>query len=157
MRLESFEAGELHQILNIRRGKPVLLRARDLHPSPLGKSDQRLPEMVIGRYQQTSVPPAKRPQIAQRLKHINRVADIVEEDVIEFLLRTENLPKLLLVRERDCEFERWISLLRDIHYLGADVDAFAVAWPDGSQEDGRCRSEPKHLLLRLYQESEQTG
>ena len=88
--------------------------------------------MVIGWDQQTSVSPAKRLQIAQRLKHIHGVADIVEEDVIEVLLRTENLPELVLVRKSDREIERWIPLLRDFHYLGADVDAFAVAWPDGS-------------------------
>jgi hypothetical protein len=67
------------------------------------------------------------------LKHVYSVADIVEENVVEGLTWPEYLSELVLVRESDCETKGWISLPRDVYYLGADVDAFAFAWPDGGQ------------------------
>jgi len=105
MRLESFEAGKLQEISDIRGGKPVLLGVRHLHPDPLGKGDERFPKLVISYYQHASMPLAKRPQISQGLKHIHRIADVVKEDVIEFFIWLESLLKLLLVWESYGEFE----------------------------------------------------
>jgi hypothetical protein len=64
------------------------------------------------------------------LKDIHGVANIIEEDVIELLVPTENFPELIFVRERDYKIEGWIALLRDFDYLGANVDTFALAWPN---------------------------
>jgi hypothetical protein len=80
------------------------------------------------------VPLAKWPQISQRLKHIYGIADIVEENVVEFLLRVESLLELLLVWKGDRKFKGCISLLCDIDDLIADLDAFATAWPDNGQQ-----------------------
>ena len=134
MCLESFKTGELQQISDISGRKPVLLGARHLHPDPFGKGNERLPKMVVSCNQHTSMSLAKRRQIAQSLKHIHRIADIVKEDVIEFLVWLESLLELLLVWKGDREFKRWISLLCDIHDLMADLNAFAITWPDNRQE-----------------------
>ena len=81
------------------------------------------------------------------MKHIHRIADIVKEDVIEFLVWLESLLKLLFVRKSHREFEGRISLLCDFHNLGADIDTFAVAWPDGSQNVAGIAD---RLLLLLH-------
>jgi hypothetical protein len=71
------------------------------------------------------------------LKHIYGVANIVEENVIEFLIRRESLLELLLVWESDREFEGRISLLRDFNNLSADVNTLALTWPDNGQKIAR--------------------
>jgi hypothetical protein len=80
------------------------------------------------------MPLAERLQIPERLKYVHGVANVVEENVVEFLTCPECLLKLVLVWESDCEIGRRIPLLRDFHYLSADVDAFAIAWSNGSQK-----------------------
>src|SRR4029453_2157197 len=105
MRLEGFKASELHHVSNVCSGEPVLLGARDLHSNPLRKGNQWLPQVVIGLDQQTRVSQAKRSQVTQRLKHIHRVADFIEQDVIEFFARLEKLAELVFVWEGDCEFK----------------------------------------------------
>ena len=153
MCLESFKTGELQQISDISGRKPVLLGARHLHPDPFGKGNERLPKMVVSCNQHTSMSLAKRRQIAQSLKHIHRIADIVKEDVIEFLVWLESLLKLLFVRKSHREFEGRISLLCDFHNLGADIDTFAVAWPDGSQNVAGIAANREDLLLRFHQKT----
>jgi hypothetical protein len=78
------------------------------------------------------MPLTKRPKISERRKYIYRIADIVKQNVIEFVAWRECLPKLVLVWERDFETKGRIPLLRDFHYLVADIDAFASTWFDGS-------------------------
>ena len=134
MRLESFKAGELQQVSDIADGKPVLLGAWHLHPDPFGKGNERFPKVVVSCYQHARVPLAKRPQISQRLKHIYGIADIVEENVVEFLVQIESLLELLLVWKGDREFKGWVSLLCDIHDLIADLDTFPTTRPDNGQE-----------------------
>src|SRR5437899_12035784 len=134
MCLESFRTGERQQISDISGRKPVLLGARHLHPDPFGKGNERLPKMVVSCNQHTSMSLAKRRQIAQSLKHIHRIADIVKEDVIEFLVWLESLLKLLFVRKTHREFEGRMSLLCDFHNRGAHIDTFPLAWPGGSHK-----------------------
>jgi hypothetical protein len=76
---------------------------------------------------------AKRSQVTQRLKHIHRVADFIEQDVIEFFARLEKLAELVFVWEGDCEFKGRIAFLCDFHDLGTDVDAFALARSNSGQ------------------------
>jgi hypothetical protein len=68
------------------------------------------------------------------LKRVHGVANIIEENVVECLSWPECLPELVLVWESDCEIEGGIPLLRDFHYLVADLDAFPITWSDGSQK-----------------------
>jgi hypothetical protein len=68
------------------------------------------------------------------LKDVYRIANIVKQNIVEFLVWSECLLELVLVRKSDYEIERWIPLLRDFGYLGADIDAFPDVWPDGSQK-----------------------
>ena len=78
MCLKRLEPGELQQVSNVRRGKPVLLDARHLHAEPFRNRHQWFPQMVIRGHQQSRTPPAERPQIPKRLEHIDRVADLVK-------------------------------------------------------------------------------
>ena len=64
--------------------------------------------MVVSCNQHTSMSLAKRRQIAQSLKHIHRVANVVKEDVIEFFVRLESLLEFLLVWKSDRKFKRRI-------------------------------------------------
>ena len=64
--------------------------------------------MVVSCNQHTSMSLAKRRQIAQSLKHIHRIANVVKEDVIEFFVRLESLLEFLLVWKSDRKFKRRI-------------------------------------------------
>lgn len=72
------------------------------------------------------------------MKDIHDIANVIDQDVIEFLVRPESLLELLLIWESDCEFERWISLLRDFYNLSANVNAFAPAWSNNRQKIARA-------------------
>ena len=99
------------------------------------------------------MPEAKRSQVAQCLKHIHGIADVVKENVIELLARIENVPEVLFIRERDCEFERRVALSCDLHDLGTNVDAFPFNRRDGSEFVAGAATNRQHLLMWLDQES----
>src|SRR4249919_713593 len=110
--------------------------------------------MVVSCYEQPSVSLAKRFQIPQRFKHIDRIADIVKQDVIEFCVSRENLPELLLVWKCNREFEARISLLCDCDNLRADINAFARARPDDSQKIACAAANREYLFLWFHQKTE---
>src|SRR6266498_4496148 len=155
MCLESFKTDELQQISDISGRKPVLLGARHLHPDPFGKGNERLPKMVVSCNQHTSMSLAKRRQIAQRLKHIHRIADVVKEDVIEFFVWLESALELVLVRESHGKFERWTSLLCDFYNLRADVNGFALTGLENSQKIAGAATHRENFFLWLHQKTKE--
>src|SRR4029077_18051151 len=155
MRLERLKPGELQQISNIGRGKPVLLRARHLHAQPLGERNEWFPQMIVGCYQHACASLAKRSQITQGLEHIHRVADVVKEDVIEFFVRAESAPELFLVWKRDRKFEGWVSLPRNFHNLGADIDTFSPDRLHDGQKIPDTAANRKNASVGLDQKTKQ--
>jgi hypothetical protein len=87
------------------------------------------------------------------LKDIHCVADIIKEDVIEFLLWLENSAELLLVWESHCKLKGRISLPSDFDNLRTNVNAFAFSWLDDGQKIASAASNREHSFLRLYQET----
>src|SRR5207342_3202127 len=110
--------------------------------------------MVVSCYEQPSVSLAKRFQIPQRFKHIDRIADIVKQDVIEFFVSLENLPELSLIWKCNREFEVWISLLCDCDNLSADINTFAHARPNDSQKIACVAANREYLFLWFHQKTE---
>src|SRR5260370_18814415 len=134
MCLKRLEPGELQQVLNIRRGKPVLLDARYLHAEPFRKRYQWFTQPVIRGDQQPRTRSAERLQIPKRLKHIARVADVVKQNVVEILVLPEKLEELFRVGKTNGKIERWISFLSDLNYLGTNIYPLRFTWTYRSQE-----------------------
>jgi hypothetical protein len=109
--------------------------------------------MIVSDHQYAGMPPTKRLQIAQRLKDIDRVADIVKQDIIEFLLWFENSAELLLVRESHRKLKGRISLLCDFDNLRTNVNAFAFSRLDNGQKIASAAPNREHSFLRLYQKT----
>ena len=78
MRFKRLESGELQQVSNVRRGKPVLWDARHLHAEPFRKCHQWFPQMVVRGHEQSRTPSAERLQVLKRLEHIHCVADLIK-------------------------------------------------------------------------------
>src|SRR6266480_6242339 len=134
MSLERFEPGKLHQVADVDGGEPVLLRARHFHTEPFSERDQRFPEMIVSRHQHARVAPTQRFQVPKRLENIDSVADIVKQNVIESLLAPEQTNEFFLVRKRDREIERRVSLFRDADDFLANVDSFCLGRLDRREQ-----------------------
>src|SRR4029079_7480629 len=94
---------------------------RHLHAEPFRKRHQWFPQMVVRGYQQSRTPPTERLQIPKRLEHIDRVPDLVKQNVVEILVLAEKLEELLRVGKTNGKIERWISFLSNLNYLGANI------------------------------------
>ena len=104
------------------------------------------------------MPPAKRLQIPKRLEYIDRVADVVKQNVVEFLVLARKLEELFRVRENHCKIERWISFLSDLvlsrrKYLSPSLYAGAHR----GQEHRRCRNELIALSFGARRGIEEAG
>src|SRR5215469_1484208 len=82
--------------------------------------------MVIRGHQQSRTAAAERFKILKRLEHIDRVADIVKEDVVKILVFAEKLQELFRVGKTNVKIEHWISFLRDLNYFAANVYPFRL-------------------------------
>jgi len=103
------------------------------------------------------VPQTKGSEVPQGLKHINGVADVAKENVIESLARLEHFPELVFVRESDCEVEGRISLSCDLQHLGANVDAFTAFWTNCSPVVTGAATNRQHRLIRFDHEAKQSS
>ena len=128
MCLKRLEPGELHQVSNVRRGKPVLFDARHLHAEPFRERHQWFPQTVVRGHQQSRTPPAERLQVLKRLEHIDCVADLVKQNVVKILVLTEKLEELFRVgktngRNRTLDFVPDRSELSRCKYLSPSLYA----------------------------------
>src|SRR4029077_10108620 len=119
---------------------------------------QRLPEVIVTRYDEAGVPIAKAAKILQSALHIDGVIDSAEHDVIKlFIARLKTRRNVIRVRECQRIGEFRVALLCDRDHLRRNLEPDTMDRPHRGEEITGAAANREHALARLDQKSQETG